>query len=95
MGTSEYELIAEQFRVPIVVNGFEPLDLLEGIPAMVRQLEDNRGEVENQYARAVRAGGQTLQSRQLIADVFEVCDRAGGGIGANSRQRFQVAQRVP
>ena len=54
MGTSEYEPIARRHHVPIVITGFEPLDLLEGVLRTVRQLEAGRGEVENQYARAVR-----------------------------------------
>ena len=54
MGTSEYEPITRRYHVPIVITGFEPLDLLEGVLRTVRQLEAGRGEVENQYARAVR-----------------------------------------
>lgn len=80
MGTGEYEPIVKRFNVPIVVTGFEPLDLLEGILRTVRQLEAGRGEVENQYARAVRPEGNP-RSRQLIEDVFEVCDRKWRGVG--------------
>ena len=80
MGTSEYEPIARRYRVPIVVTGFEPLDLLEGVLRTVQQLEAGRGEVENQYARAVRPEGNP-QARRLIEDVFEVCDRKWRGIG--------------
>ncbi|WP_435011585.1 hydrogenase formation protein HypD [Tundrisphaera lichenicola] len=80
MGTSEYEPIAREFRVPIVITGFEPLDLLEGVFRTVRQLEEGRAEVENQYARAVRVDGNPA-SRRLIEDVFEVCDRKWRGIG--------------
>ena len=57
MGWTEYEPIADRYHVPIVVTGFEPLDLLEGILMAVRQLEEGRAEVENQYARAVRRWG--------------------------------------
>src|SRR5207247_2617688 len=57
MGWEEYEPIAARYRVPIVVTGFEPLDLLEGILMVIRQLEEGRAEVENQYARAVRREG--------------------------------------
>jgi hydrogenase expression/formation protein HypD len=81
MGTSEYGPIARDFGVPIVVTGFEPLDLLDGILRAVRQLEDGQAEVENQYARAVRPEGN-LASRRLIEDVFEVCDRKWRGIGS-------------
>ena len=57
MGFEEYEPIAARYRVPIVVTGFEPLDILEGVYLCVRQLEAGRAEVENQYSRAVRRGG--------------------------------------
>jgi hydrogenase expression/formation protein HypD len=80
MGCTEYEPIAERYRVPVVVTGFEPLDLLDGVLRTVRQLEAGRAEVENQYARAVRPEGNA-RSRKLIADVFEVCDRKWRGIG--------------
>ncbi len=81
VGYAEYVPIAERFEVPIVVTGFEPLDLLEGVLRAVRQLEVGRAEVENQYGRAVRREGNP-QSRQLIADVFEVCDRKWRGVGS-------------
>jgi hydrogenase expression/formation protein HypD len=74
MGTSEYEPIARRYRVPVVVTGFEPLDLLEGVLRTVQQLEAGRAEVKNQYGRAVRSEGNP-QSKRLIDEVFEVCDR--------------------
>ncbi len=80
MGMNEYEPLAKQFRVPIVVTGFEPLDLLQGITMTVRQLEEGRAEVENQYARSVRAEGN-LPARALIAEVFRVVPRKWRGIG--------------
>src|SRR5262245_56819428 len=80
MGTSEYEPVARRYRVPIVITGFEPLDLLEGIFRAVRQLEAGRAEVENQYGRAVRPEGNR-QSVRLVEDVFEVCDRKWRGVG--------------
>jgi hydrogenase expression/formation protein HypD len=80
MGWSEYEPIAAQYRVPLVVTGFEPLDLLEGILMAVRQLEAGRFEVENQYARAVRRSGNTV-AQDTIRRVFQVSDRAWRGIG--------------
>lgn len=80
MGFEEYVPINQKYRVPIVVTGFEPLDLLEGVHMAVAQLESGRAEVENQYARAVRrAGNRPAQER--IADVFEVTGRAWRGIG--------------
>ncbi|HXD85667.1 MAG TPA: hydrogenase formation protein HypD [Urbifossiella sp.] len=80
MGIREYEPIAERFSVPIVVSGFEPLDLLEGILRTVNCLEEERSGVENPYARAVRPDGNPA-SRKLIDEVFEVCDRKWRGIG--------------
>src|SRR3954465_2716958 len=80
VGTAEYEPIAREFGVPIVISGFEPLDLLEGVLRTVQQLEEGRSEVENPYARAVRPEGNPA-SRRLIDDVFEVCDRKWRGVG--------------
>ncbi|NUT54020.1 MAG: hydrogenase formation protein HypD [Saccharothrix sp.] len=80
MGWTEYEPIAERYRVPIVVTGFEPLDLLEGILMAVRQLEDGRAAVENQYARAVRRSGNTT-AQEVIRQVFRVTDRTWRGVG--------------
>jgi hydrogenase expression/formation protein HypD len=80
MGTSEYGPIARRYRVPIVITGFEPLDLLEGVYRTVRQLEESRAEVENAYGRAVRPEGNP-RSKHLIEDVFEVCDRKWRGVG--------------
>lgn len=80
MGYWEYEPIAEKYRVPIVVTGFEPLDLLQGIYMTVKALEEGRWGVENQYTRAVtREGNRPAQ--KLIAEVFEVSDRQWRGIG--------------
>ncbi len=80
MGWTEYEPIAARYRVPIVVTGFEPLDLLEGILMAVRQLETGRAEVENQYVRAVRRSGN-LEAQQAIQRVFTVTGRTWRGIG--------------
>jgi hydrogenase expression/formation protein HypD len=80
MGWTEYEPLAATFRVPIVVTGFEPLDLLEGILMAVRQLEQGRHEVENQYVRAVRRDGNEA-AQDTIRQVFRVTDRAWRGIG--------------
>jgi hydrogenase expression/formation protein HypD len=80
MGCGEYGPIVRDYHVPIVITGFEPLDLLEGILWTLRQLESGRAELENPYARAVRPDGNSA-SRRLIDDVFEVCDRKWRGIG--------------
>lgn len=80
MGTREYEPIAREYRVPIVVTGFEPLDLLQGVYMCVKQLEEGRAEVENQYARAVRREGNR-PAQELIRRVFRVVPRRWRGIG--------------
>ena len=80
MGYWEYEPIAEKYRVPIVVTGFEPLDLLQGIHMAVKALEEGRWGVENQYVRAVTRDGNPA-AQKLVAEVFEVCDRKWRGIG--------------
>ena len=80
MGYEEYFPLVKKYRVPIVVTGFEPLDILHGILMVVQQLESGRAEVENQYARAVtRAGNQPAQA--LIRKVFEVVPRKWRGFG--------------
>ncbi len=80
MGWTEYEPLAAKYRVPIVVTGFEPLDLLEGILMAVRQLEEGRAEVENQYVRAVRREGNSA-AQDAIGRVFRLTDRTWRGIG--------------
>ena len=80
MGFEEYLPLAAKYRVPIVVTGFEPLDILQGILMAVRQLESGRAEVENQYARSVRREGNR-PARALIAQVFRVVPRKWRGIG--------------
>jgi len=80
MGWEEYEPIAETYGVPIVVTGFEPVDILEGVLMVVQQLERGTATVTNQYARAVRRGGNPA-AKALIRKVFEVGDRQWRGIG--------------
>jgi hydrogenase expression/formation protein HypD len=81
MGTTEYDAIAREFGVPIVVTGFEPLDILDGIARCVVQLEAGRAEVENAYPRAVRRGGNA-HAQALMAEVFAVGERHWRGLGA-------------
>lgn len=80
MGVSEYRPLVERFRVPIVVTGFEPLDLLEGTARAVAQLASGRAELEIQYRRAVRPEGNPA-ARQVLEEVFEVADVPWRGIG--------------
>ena len=80
MGYEEYERLTQRYRVPIVVTGFEPVDILEGIAMLVRQLEEGRAVVENQYTRSVRREGN-LSAQAAIREVFEPTQRAWRGIG--------------
>jgi hydrogenase expression/formation protein HypD len=80
MGFAEYEPIAERYRVPIVVTGFEPVDILQGIYLCVRALEEGRASVENQYSRVVTREGN-LPARRVMNEVFETVDRNWRGIG--------------
>ena len=80
MGYREYEPIAEKYRSPIVVTGFEPLDLLQGILMALQALVEGRWGVENQYSRVVTRDGN-LPAQRLMSEVFEVCDRQWRGIG--------------
>jgi hydrogenase expression/formation protein HypD len=80
MGVDEYRPIVAKHRVPVVVTGFEPLDILQGITMCVRQLEEGRAEVENQYERSVRASGNPA-AQQMIREVFEVVSRPWRGLG--------------
>ena len=80
MGYEDYHPIAAQYRCPIIVTGFEPVDILEGLLRCIRQLESGRTEVENAYARAVRAQGNA-PARKLLEDAFIVSDRNWRGLG--------------
>jgi hydrogenase expression/formation protein HypD len=80
MGYEQYEELSREFRVPFVVAGFEPVDLLEAILMLVSQLEDGRAEVENQYVRSVTREGN-LAAQRIMEEVFEVTDRKWRGVG--------------
>jgi hydrogenase expression/formation protein HypD len=91
MGYWEYPPLAERFKIPIVVTGFEPLDLLDGIRRAVIQLEAGRYEVENAYPRIVRYDGNQA-AQKLLAEVFEVTDRAWRGIGVIPRSGWRLSE---
>lgn len=91
MGWEEYIPIARRFRVPIVVTGFEPVDILQGVLLCTRQLEQGRAEVENQYARWVRREGNTA-AQAIIREVFRVVPREWRGIGGIPRSGFGVSE---
>src|SRR5215831_10191621 len=90
MGWREYEPIAARYKVPIVITGFEPVDLLEGILLTVRQLEQGRAEVENQYVRAVSRDGN-VPAREMIAQVFDIADRSWRGIGIIPKSGYKLS----
>ena len=79
-GFEEYFPLADRYRIPFVVTGFEPVDILQGIAMAVHQLEEGRIDVENQYARAVRREGNAA-AKKLMSEVYEVTDRHWRGIG--------------
>jgi len=89
MGYTEYEGLAARFHVPIVVGGFEPLDLLEAILLLVRQLEEGRAQVENQYVRSVTRQGNEA-ARQRMLEVFEVTGRNWRGIGPIAESGYRL-----
>jgi hydrogenase expression/formation protein HypD len=89
MGYWEYEALSKQYRVPIVVGGFEPVDLIEAIAMLVAQLEEGRAEAENQYARAVTLEGNRI-AQKVLREVFEVTDRKWRGIGAIPQSGFRL-----
>ena len=89
MGYEEYEPISARYKVPIAITGFEPLDILEGVLMTVRQLESGRAQVENQYARALTRTGNE-PARQLVNNVFEICDRKWRGIGSIPKSGYKL-----
>ena len=92
MGTEEYYPLSKQFNVPIVVTGFEPVDILQGILMVVKQLEKGEAKVENQYARMVRKEGN-ISAKEVINDVFEVTDRMWRGIDVIPMSGYQVKEK--
>ncbi len=90
MGYEEYSPIAAKYRIPIVVTGFEPVDILQGIYMAVRQLEEGRVDVENQYARSVRREGN-VPARKLLSEVFSTIDRKWRGIGTIPKSGYGLS----
>ncbi|MBI3189234.1 MAG: hydrogenase formation protein HypD, partial [Ignavibacteriales bacterium] len=89
VGYEEYFPLSERYKVPIVVTGFEPVDILQGIYLTIKQLEEGRSEVENQYARSVRREGN-IPARQLLSEVFEITDRKWRGIGEIAKSGYKL-----
>lgn len=91
MGLDEYSPIVEKYQVPIVVTGFEPSDILQGIAMCVAQLEEGRAELENQYTRAVRAEGNPMAKR-AVREVFQIVPRKWRGIGDIPRSGLGLSE---
>ncbi|WP_411894448.1 hydrogenase formation protein HypD [Winogradskyella sp. A2] len=91
MGYQNYHKLAETYKIPIVITGFEPLDLVEGIFMAVKQLENETYKVENQYARAVKEEGN-LAAISVIDQVFEIADREWRGIGKISNSGYRLTK---
>jgi hydrogenase expression/formation protein HypD len=91
MGYREYEELAAEFRVPFVVGGFEPVDLLEAIAMLVEQLEEGRAEAENQYSRSVTREGNPA-ARKIMFEVFEPVDRKWRGIGPIPMSGYRIRE---
>src|SRR6201994_1848793 len=89
MGYQEYEPIAERFKVPIVITGFEPIDILEGVLMTVRQLEAGAADVENEYPRIVKREGNRV-AQDLVNSVFEICDRKWRGVGLIPKSGYKL-----
>ena len=89
VGCKEYENLVHDFRIPIVVGGFEPVDILEAILMLVRQLEAGEAKLENQYVRSVSYQGNLL-AQQAMAEVFEVADQKWRGIGLIPRSGLRL-----
>jgi hydrogenase expression/formation protein HypD len=92
MGNLEYYPLVEKYKVPIVVTGFEPLDILQGILMVVRQLEQNKAEVENQYVRIVREEGN-IEAQDMIYEVFEITDRLWRGMEIIPMSGYAVKEK--
>jgi hydrogenase expression/formation protein HypD len=89
MGYKEYEPISAQYKVPIVITGFEPLDLLEGVLKTVQLLEEGKAEVTNQYGRVVQREGNRV-AQDLVNKVFEVGDRSWRGVGTIPKSGYKL-----
>jgi hydrogenase expression/formation protein HypD len=89
MGYSEYEPLSARFKVPIVITGFEPLDILQGTLMTIRQLEEGRAEVENEYSRILNREGNP-GAQKLVANIFEIGDRKWRGVGTIPKSGYKL-----
>ncbi|MGL6021914.1 MAG: hydrogenase formation protein HypD, partial [Chitinophagaceae bacterium] len=89
MGIEEYEVLVSKYKIPIVITGFEPVDLLEGIFMVVQQLEKGEYKLENQYSRVVKPKGNP-DAQKMIKEVFQIADRSWRGIGNIPDSGYEV-----
>jgi hydrogenase expression/formation protein HypD len=92
MGLEEYYPITDKYKVPIVATGFEPIDLLQGIWMTVKQLEEGKAQVENQYKRVIKKDGNP-QARKMMESVFRIADREWRGIGSIPMSGYEIKER--
>jgi hydrogenase expression/formation protein HypD len=92
MGMGQYQPLVDEYQVPIVVTGFEPLDVLEGIRRVLLQLEEGRTDLENAYPRAVSPEGNPT-AQEVVSDVFTICDRAWRGIGVIPKSGWMLSDK--
>ena len=92
MGNAEYHPLSEEFKVPIVVTGFEPLDVLQGILMVIRQLEQHKAQVENQYSRIVKEEGNP-NAQHMINEVFEIQNQTWRGIGEIPESGYGIKEK--
>ncbi|SFE49410.1 hydrogenase formation protein HypD [Thermoflexibacter ruber] len=89
MGIDDYYPISKKYHIPMIVTGFEPVDLVQGIYMTIRQLEEGKAEVENQYGRVVKPEGNP-EARKVIETVFKICDREWRGIGVIPNSGYEL-----
>jgi hydrogenase expression/formation protein HypD len=89
MGDSEYYDLVDQYKKPMVITGFEPFDLLQGIHMLINQLENGKAELQNQYARVVKSQGNK-QAISVMDRVFDISDRVWRGIGSIPNSGYEV-----
>ena len=92
MGFEEYIPLAEKFNVPVVVTGFEPLDILHGVYQTILQLESGKAEVQNQYSRVVNKEGN-IAAKKILAEVFETTDRKWRGLGTIPKSGYKLSEK--
>ncbi len=92
MGYEEYIPLAEKFNVPIVVTGFEPLDILQGVYLTIKQLESGSAQVQNQYSRVVKKEGNSA-ARKILTEVFDTTDRKWRGLGTIPKSGFKLKEK--